>query len=148
MNTRKTCGSELARDDGRTFNIAVDGHTAIASKLAPTRGLRQNAGKMLGPASQASGSKLPRRLAGTISVNARKTCGSELARDDGFTSDIAVDGHTAIASKLAPTWGLRQSKGKMLGPASQASGSKLPRRLAGTISVNARKTCGSRACSR
>ena len=32
------CGSEPARDDGRTFNIAADCRTAIASKLAPTGG--------------------------------------------------------------------------------------------------------------
>ena len=32
----KTCGSELARDDGVTFNINVGGAAAIASKLAPT----------------------------------------------------------------------------------------------------------------
>ncbi len=30
------CGSELARDGGLTFNIFIDCHTAIASKLAPT----------------------------------------------------------------------------------------------------------------
>ena len=30
------CGSELARDGGLTFNIAIDCYTAIASKLAPT----------------------------------------------------------------------------------------------------------------
>ena len=32
----KPCGSELARDCVLTFNIDVDGYTAIASKLAPT----------------------------------------------------------------------------------------------------------------
>ncbi|MET3456541.1 hypothetical protein ABIC88_003118 [Pseudomonas kilonensis] len=30
------CGSELARDGGRPLSIFIDGHTAIASKLAPT----------------------------------------------------------------------------------------------------------------
>ncbi|TWS03948.1 hypothetical protein FJD35_30555 [Pseudomonas mandelii] len=30
------CGSEPARDEAVTFNINVDCHTAIASRLAPT----------------------------------------------------------------------------------------------------------------
>ncbi|ROM89626.1 hypothetical protein BK658_27520 [Pseudomonas brassicacearum] len=34
---------------------------------------------------------------------AKIECGSELARDDGFTFDINVYCYTAIASKLAPT---------------------------------------------
>ncbi|QAY93892.1 hypothetical protein CUN63_30580 [Pseudomonas sp. ACM7] len=34
--TQNQCGSELARDEGSTFNIDVDCQTAIASKLAPT----------------------------------------------------------------------------------------------------------------
>ncbi|MNG37707.1 hypothetical protein D3C84_1251350 [compost metagenome] len=32
----QTCGSELARDEGITFNIDVGRTIAIASKLAPT----------------------------------------------------------------------------------------------------------------
>jgi len=31
-----TCGSELARDGGLTFNIYIGCYDAIASKLAPT----------------------------------------------------------------------------------------------------------------
>ncbi|QAY86703.1 hypothetical protein CUN61_23315 [Pseudomonas arsenicoxydans] len=34
--TEDPCGSGLARDEGRTFNIAVDGDAAIAGKPAPT----------------------------------------------------------------------------------------------------------------
>ena len=33
---KNNCGSELARDEAITFNIAVDCSAAIASKLAPT----------------------------------------------------------------------------------------------------------------
>ncbi len=33
----------------------------------------------------------------------KETCGSELARDDGGTSNINANRPTAIASKLAPT---------------------------------------------
>ncbi|OXR37449.1 hypothetical protein PSJE_11445 [Pseudomonas jessenii] len=32
-----------------------------------------------------------------------KTCGSELARDEGVSADTNVECNTAIASKLAPT---------------------------------------------
>jgi hypothetical protein len=32
----KTCGSELARDEGLSVNVDVECQSAIASKLAPT----------------------------------------------------------------------------------------------------------------
>src|SRR5690242_16811386 len=44
MYNTKHCGSELARDNGATFNTFVDCHTAIASKPAPTRDLCRSGG--------------------------------------------------------------------------------------------------------
>lgn len=35
-HTRKHCGSELARDEGLTFDIYAECFTTIASRLAPT----------------------------------------------------------------------------------------------------------------
>ncbi|SDU68567.1 hypothetical protein SAMN05216476_4318 [Pseudomonas mediterranea] len=42
-NSRNLCGSEPARDDGGTYNIDASWPTAIASRLAPTRGMMANA---------------------------------------------------------------------------------------------------------
>ena len=115
-------------------------------------------------------------VAGTISVNTRKTCGSELARDGALSVNIGIDCHTAIASRLAPTWDLcgkaRAIVARELAPARLLSSRKpsdtvcleerrgLLRRPAGASSLATGVTCGwndqcehpknlwERACSR
>jgi hypothetical protein len=50
------------------------------------------------------GNTRPVDLSGSIEYcGSHKTCGSELARDDGVSVDSNVVWSTAIASKLAPT---------------------------------------------
>ncbi|BBP59222.1 hypothetical protein PHLH4_28120 [Pseudomonas sp. St316] len=66
LNTQP-CGSEPAREDGSTANITASRPTAIASRLAPTRGLAA-----------------PQKSRTTTD----QTVGAELARDDGGTFSI------------------------------------------------------------
>lgn len=52
------CGSEPARDDGRTFNIAAECRTAIASRHAPTGDVLEKVSQALGKLGASTASRL------------------------------------------------------------------------------------------
>ncbi|MCP1517985.1 hypothetical protein J2Y74_002295 [Pseudomonas migulae] len=83
MNNTTHCRSRLAGDEAREFCIEME--VAIASKLAPTRGV----------------------VAGLNKVNNTIHCRSRLAGDEA--REFCIEMEVAIASKLAPTRGLWQA---------------------------------------